>query len=233
MEFEEYCSLLKSAVQLLNLPRVQQEMVVDSHVDSLLDILEGSYERLHAFLESCSRDTELEKENADTIQRIRSLINDALSNISSEDRFSKTYPLSSPLIGRLEVWLDSEHTDLCICASVMLGNVARSEEVCRKLVLEYNVQAPLVNLLKRHSAVGVLHAAAGMLKNLAISGVDIREKISALGAIDACDKFLKQDSLGQIQYIGLSLIRVLINGSCKTRRENPSSKTIHLARLMV
>jgi len=97
----------------------------------------------------------------------------------------------------------------------MLGNIARSEEVCRKLVLEHKVHTPLVGILKEDSAVGVLHSAAGMLKNLAISGVDIREKIGALGAIDACDKFLRQDSLGQIQYIGLSLIRVLINGSCE------------------
>ena len=212
VDFEEYVSLIHSSGRLLEDPRFQKFMLSTCAVEIPLAILAQSYTR---FADVADEDLDEEDEPRDVVQhRTRNTLIVAMSDVSALDNFLEFYSLESPLIGSLLRWLSIEHVDLQICASIMLGNLARSETTCRALVFEKTAHIPLIQCLQTQSMVGVIHAAGGMLKNLALSCLEVRDQIGRSGGVEACDKLYNASSVAQIQYTGASLARLLIAGSC-------------------
>ena len=135
-----------------------------------------------------------------------------LSDVSAIPEFKDAYPLESPLVGSLRMWLAVSQAQLQVCACVMLGNLARSDDVCRTMVHDFQVQDPLINLLRTSDDTQVLHAATSFLKNLALMP-DNKNLIGEAGLIEVLSRLWSMDTAPQIQYAGASLTRQVVSGS--------------------
>jgi hypothetical protein len=143
---------------------------------------------------------------------MRLRINQSLSDISALPLFSKVYPLTSPLAGTLLPWLGQTEDQLQICACVMLGNLAREDEICEVMVNDLEIHISLVSILNSGAKGSVLHAALGFLKNLAIAG-DNRARLGEAGIIKAVSRLWLFDGVPQVQFSATSLTRQVIISS--------------------
>jgi hypothetical protein len=183
--------------------RFQDLCIKQQTVDDVLSVLQRSYKiDVH--------DSSNEEEQL--LAQLRLKINQALSDLSARPQFSEVYPLRSPLMQRLKSWLELPHDQLQICACVILGNLARSDEVCQAMVNTEGIHKPLINLLKVEARGSILHSALGFLKNLAIAGGN-RSKLGEAGIIAASSHLLSYDSIPQVQFFAVSLIRQVIASS--------------------
>ncbi|CAH1795499.1 unnamed protein product [Owenia fusiformis] len=109
-------------------------------------------------------------------------------------------------------WLHSNNAHLRVAGALAVGNYARNDSHCIKLV-EDSVTIFLLNLLRNHGnqdGVTLQHAIFSALKNLAIPAVN---KIIMLqtGIIDTVTPFSKTD-MSPVQFKLLGLLRMLVDG---------------------
>ncbi|KAG0270767.1 hypothetical protein BGZ95_001553 [Linnemannia exigua] len=96
-------------------------------------------------------------------------------------------------------WLKlSDREDLQTCAALCLGNVARSDNNCVKLVHEYQAVEPLIHVVRKATDLKASHAATGVLRNLALAERN-RELMGNAGVIQACFPLLKKDNALPLQ----------------------------------
>lgn len=172
-------------------------------VDEVLSTLEHSF--------SIEVDT-TSKEDVQAIAQLRLKINQALAETSASALFAEKYPLDSPLCQKLKTWVVAAEDQLQICGCVMLGNLARSDEVCQTMVQDLKIHEELIAVLKNNSRGAVLHASLGFLKNLAIAG-DNRISLVEAGIIPAISPLWDFDTVPQVQFAAASIARQLINAS--------------------
>ncbi|KZF22795.1 ARM repeat-containing protein [Xylona heveae TC161] len=207
-ELDDFVAIVNAAASFLENVKFQRQLILTRSVETSLSFLVESYSRFTPDGETPSEQDDTTKQ----LSQMRGNLIRALSDISYLPEFSQAYPLDSPLIGSLRMWLSVSQIQLQLCACVMLGNVARSDDVCRTMVHEFRVQDPLVNILETSNDTQLLHAAAGFLKNLAIPA----ENKTALGEgnlIETMARLWELDTLPQIQYSSASLARQVIGGS--------------------
>lgn len=149
---------------------------------------------------------ETSKEEVSGIAQIRLKINNALAEVSASDLFADRYPLDSPLAQTLKSWIVAEEEQLQICACVMLGNLARSDEVCQVMVRDLKIHEELIAVLESGSRGSVLHSVLGFLKNLAIAG-DNRASLGEAGIIPAVSRLWAFESVPQVQFMAASIAR--------------------------
>ncbi|PWY64740.1 ubiquinone biosynthesis protein [Aspergillus heteromorphus CBS 117.55] len=135
--------------------------------------------------------------------------NQVLAEISASDSFADFYPIESPLIQTLKAWMTSREDQLQICSCVMLGNLARSDAVCEKMVRDFNIHQDLISILRSDANAAVLHSALGYLKNLAIAG-DNRLIFGETGIISSISRLWQYDSVPQVQLAATSITRQVI-----------------------
>jgi hypothetical protein len=151
----------------------------------------------------------------DDIQALTQLglkINQTLAEISGSPLFAEYYPLDSALPQMLKTWLQTTEDQLQICSCVMLGNLARSDEVCQLMVRDLNIHQELISIIKSDAKGAVLHAALGFLKNLAIAG-DNRLYLGEAGIIPAVSHLWAYETVPQVQFAATSLARQIIISS--------------------
>ncbi|KAG9286825.1 hypothetical protein G9A89_012375 [Geosiphon pyriformis] len=105
------------------------------------------------------------------------------------------------ILDRFFQWLNigSSRDDLQICAALSLGNLARNDAHCIKLVQEFNVVKPLIQALTSSAKnFKIQHAVVGLLKNLAIP-VSNKAPIGSMGVIELVSPLLSQDTIQPIQ----------------------------------
>ncbi|KAF9930635.1 hypothetical protein FBU30_000261 [Linnemannia zychae] len=96
-------------------------------------------------------------------------------------------------------WLQlTDREDLQTCAALCLGNVARSDSHCVKLVHEYHAVEPLIHVVRKATDLKASHAATGVLRNLALAERN-REYMGNAGVIQACFPLLKKDNALPLQ----------------------------------
>lgn len=145
-------------------------------------------------------------EETKALLQTRLKINQALAEVSASSLFMKYYPLDSGLSKTLKSWVVSDEDQLQICACVMLGNLARSDEVCQVMVRDLKIHEELISVLNSDARGAVLHSALGFLKNLAISG-DNRVSLAEAGIIPAVSRLWAYDSVPQVQFSAASITR--------------------------
>lgn len=204
-EFSQYACLVNSLTTYLQSQRLQAACIQHKLVDQLLAILRRSY--TIPVDESSTEDKQL-------LNQLRLKLNQALSDVSALPEFGKTYPFSSELMQTLRGWLTAESQDhLQICACVMLGNLARDDATCRAMITELSIHTSLVAILTTPGARGgALHASLSFLKNLAIAEPN-RDLLGGEGVIPAAAKLCALDSIPQVQFAAVSLLRLLITSS--------------------
>ncbi|KAL3441919.1 armadillo-type protein [Aspergillus insuetus] len=203
LELSQFNCLASCLAAYLNNDRFQNICLSKNLLPDVLSLLEHSL--------SFNRTSSVEDAQAITQSRLK--INQALAETSGSPLFAELYPIDSRLSQTLKSWLTSTDSELQICACVMLGNLARSDEVCIAMVRDLKMHVELIAVLNRNNARGaVLHSALGFLKNLAIAS-DNREYLVDVGIIPAISRLWGYETVPQVQLAATSITRQLIISS--------------------
>ena len=154
----------------------------------------------------------LSNDDIQVLAQVQLRINQTLAEISGTPLFAEYYPLDSDLSRMLRSWLQRTEDQLQICSCVMLGNLARSDEVCQVMVRELSIHRDLISIVKSDAKGAVLHAALGFLKNLAIAG-DNRLHLGQAGIIPAVSRLWEYETVPQVQFAATSIVRQMIIAS--------------------
>ncbi|KAJ5929669.1 hypothetical protein N7454_006619 [Penicillium verhagenii] len=195
--FEHYASMINCLSTYLEKERFQNACISNNMVEMLLSVLHKS---LSVEIDNTS------KEDVQALAQSRLKINQALSDVSASSIFAEHYPLDSTLTKTLKSWIGAEEDQLQICACVMLGNLARSDEVCKVMVQDLKIHEELIAVLNSDARGSVLHSALGFLKNLAIAG-DNRGSLAEAGIIPAVSHLWAFDSVPQVQFSAATIAR--------------------------
>lgn len=203
MTLEYYSPLVNSLAKYLENERFQNVCISNGMVEGVLATLRRSF--------SIEIDQSSVEETKALLQ-LRLKINQALAEVSASSLFMEHYPLNSALSKTLKSWVVADDDQLQICACVMLGNLARSDEVCQVMVRDLKIHEELISLLNSDARGAVLHSALGFLKNLAIAG-DNRVSLAEAGIIPAVSRLWAYDSVPQVQFSAASIARQVIISS--------------------
>lgn len=203
MTLEYYSPLVNSLFKYLENERFQNVCISNGMVEGVLTTLRRSF--------SIEIDQSSVEETKALLQ-LRLKLNQALAEVSAAPLFMEHYPLNSALSQTLKSWVVADEDQLQICACVMLGNLARSDEVCQVMVRDLKIHEELISLLNSDARGAVLHSALGFLKNLAIAG-DNRVSLAEAGIIPAVSRLWAYDSVPQVQFSAASIARQVIISS--------------------
>ncbi|KAJ5389348.1 uncharacterized protein N7496_000416 [Penicillium cataractarum] len=196
-EFEHFSSLVNSLSAYLEKERFQDACISNGMVEDVLSVLRRSF--------SIEID-ETSKDEVSGLAQIKLKINQALAEVSASSLFAEHYPLDSALAQTLKSWIVADEDQLQVCACVMLGNLARSDEVCQVMVRDLKIHEELISVLESGSRGAVLHSALGFLKNLAIAG-DNRISLAEAGIIPAVSRLWAFESVPQVQFSAATIAR--------------------------
>ncbi|CAG8024779.1 unnamed protein product [Penicillium olsonii] len=197
LEFGHFSSLATALAAYLEKEKFQNVCVSHKMVEGVLDVLRRSFS------------VEVDQSSAEDVKaaaQLRLKTNQALAEVSASPLFAENYPLDSPLSHTLKSWVVASEDQLQICACVMLGNLARSDEVCRVMVRELKIHEELISVLNGDSRGAVLHSSLGFLKNLAIAS-DNRAALGEAGIIPAVSRLWAYESVPQVQFSAASIAR--------------------------
>ncbi|CAG8905767.1 unnamed protein product [Penicillium nalgiovense] len=184
LDFAHFSSLATSLAAYLENERFQSVCISNGMVEGVLDVLRHSF--------SIVVDPSL-GEDVKALAQLRLKINQALAET-------------------LKSWVVATEDQLQICACVMLGNLARSDEVCQVMVRDLKIHEELISVLRGNARGAVLHSSLGFLKNLAIAG-DNRAILGEAGIIPAISRLWAYESVPQVQFSAASIARQVIISS--------------------
>lgn len=202
VSFSQFSSLVTCLTAFLDRKRFQDVCIANRMIDRVLSVLERSF----------SIEGARSGENIQSLVQLQLKLNQSLAGLSGSPLFIEVYPLESPLTQTLKSWLSESEDQLQVCACVMLGNLARSDEVCEKMIRELNIHTQLVSILKTDAKAAVLHSVLGFLKNLAIA----RGNSLQLGDADiipAISRLWGYEAVPQVQLAAVSVARQVIISS--------------------
>jgi hypothetical protein len=204
--FAQFACLVECLSRYLQNERFQNACVQHGLVEKLLSVLRHSYD-IKDVDESSSEDVKL-------LAQTQLKLNQTISDVSAVSEFAEVYPIGSSLFNSLKSWMAEPEDQLQICACVILGNLARSDEVCRLMISELDIHRSLIAMLKQNNNArgSVMHAALGFLKNLAILEEN-RGKLGEADIIPTVSHLWTSDTIPQVQLAAVSLIRLVINSS--------------------
>lgn len=201
--FEHYAPLVTSLSAYLEKERFQNACIKNQMVEKALSVLKRSI--------TIEIDTS-SKEDVQNLAQLRLKINTALAEVSASPLFAEYYPLNSSLSKTLKSWIIAEEDQLQICACVMLGNLARSDEICTTMVNDLRIHEELISVINSEARGAVLHSVLGFLKNLAIASEN-RRSLAEAGIIPAISRLWAFDSVPQVQFSASTIARQVIISS--------------------
>ncbi|KAJ3098190.1 hypothetical protein HDU97_004199 [Phlyctochytrium planicorne] len=138
------------------------------------------------------------------------------------------------IIDRFKRWMtlgfgvetEIEEDEIRMSGALCIGNLARSDVTCTRLVQDFGVGSALLDLLQieknrlltvglkeeTKSCVKVLHAVVGALKNLSIASAD-RKVLGDLGVIPPVAELLELDGVKPVQFSCIGVLKNLSAGS--------------------
>ncbi|KFY09108.1 hypothetical protein V492_05621 [Pseudogymnoascus sp. VKM F-4246] len=209
LDLEDFISVVSSATKYLQHARFQVALCNSMALYAALRLVLVSYTRLEDSLGEAAAPDE---EDTKRLAVWRTEMNQVLSDISALPEFAARCPVNSTMSSYLRKWLSSPQLQLQVCACIMLGNLARSDEVCEEFVQKSRIHKPLMDILTTATDSQVLYSAIGFLKNLALPA---RNKVELGNAdlIEILPRLWAMDTLPQIQYSAISLARQLLIGN--------------------
>ena len=222
IDVDDCVSLVDAAILHMKHERFQQHLITHDLLNIPLTLLLRSYTTesnsnatTPRGLMAPIRDATEEQE----LFRIRSSLIETLSDISALPEFSARYAdTNSPLVEVLIEWLSVTRAQLQLCSCVMLGNLARSDEMCKVMVFQLQIHTTLISMIKSSSDTQVLHSALSFLRNLGLPA-ETKQTIGETDAIGTVARLWSSDTLPQIAYAATSLTRQIINGSLPNVRK--------------
>lgn len=208
-DLDDYFPLLNSCIILLRHDRTKE--VLSTHLGLILQIFRKVSERLQilpADLSDAEHKSILEAADSELLDLLCDMASNANISISNEDG-SRPWKI-------LRDWLsttDQQLPHVCfVCAALVVGNLAREDDVCESLVLDQGIHLPLIESIQNDKDRRVLHAAGGCLRNLSVPTKN-KEVIAEAGALEAIMGMLQISVVRELPYLGACITRQLVNGS--------------------
>ncbi|KAF9973867.1 hypothetical protein BGZ73_002859 [Actinomortierella ambigua] len=208
-EADSYLDLMDALVDILRavLPKgsVQIFTLQERLVPSLLSIVRD------VATNDEGKDEAEKKEDATKLADIKAGIVEAIVSVSLSDENMVPIFNNKQIMDTFLSWLELEdREDLQTCAALCLGNVARSDQHCVKLVHEYQAIEPLIHVVRKAQDLKASHAATGVLRNLALPERN-RDIMGNAGVIQACFPLLKKDNAVPLQSNVIGILKRLSN----------------------
>lgn len=218
MNVDDRVSLVDAAIEHLKLEWFQRHMIELDLVDLPLDLLiQWYFPQGHA---STRQGTSMEllsppisNAEQEQLSLMRSNIIQSMSDVSALPEFAARHSsMDSPLVERLLGWLSGTHSQLQLCSCIMLGNLARSDSICRTMISDFALHEKLLSILKVSSDRQVLHSILGFLRNLGLLPQN-KQILGDAGTIEAVARLWTTDTTPQLSHAAASLVRQVINGN--------------------
>lgn len=187
---QDYVALL---VHYLQDPEFQQKAATPEAMEKLLQLLldfelnELTKEELELVMQELSTQNNPNETSSDDIPitlMVR-LVN-CVSALSASDAFVQNFTLESRIVRTLEAKLiQREATPSQVCACVMLGNLATSDQVCTEMVQKKEMHTPLIRILATRNEQALLYAASGFMRHLTFPERN-RPILGSAGLIETC-----------------------------------------------
>ncbi|KAH7088185.1 GTP binding protein-like protein [Paraphoma chrysanthemicola] len=195
--YHEYVAIL---VHYIQDPEFQSKIATPTYLDDLITLMLDFEERLTqsspedmqaVFRElAITKHDETSPSEETSVILLSQLIN-GISSLSASDAFAASFNIQSPTVERMPAKLAYLATDRpsSVCACVMLGNLAMSDEICIAMVHNMQLHLPLRDIFffSKHSA--LLYAALGFLRHLAFPEQN-RTELGDARIIEASQRFL-------------------------------------------
>lgn len=203
-DVEDFIGLVAVALAYLACETFQSSLISDNQVPLLMDAF------YHAHVGFAIDDIDDEHVVAQ-MKQLRSSLLSALADVSGNNSFAPSYPLSHDVPQTLLDWIRGSNLFLQSAACLALGNISRSDAASIALVEDYRAQEPLVKLLSNPDVTDpqLLHAACSFLKNLAIPPGN-KSQLKDLLLPQCVPRLYSLDALPQIQFAAVSLTRLLL-----------------------
>lgn len=205
VELEEFLALIGTTCTYLENERFQKHILADP---KCLETCLLAADEIHA-RNTPEREDVLDSDDKQQLTKLQSKLAGVLSDISALPDFSTAYSLDSSFVKRMRTWLLSTKPHQEICACVILGNLARSDEACTSMVQTEGVHVALISLLESASDTTLIHGILSFLKNLSIPQAN-KELLMQAGIFDTLPRLWKLTTTPAIQLSALSLTRLLI-----------------------
>lgn len=203
-DVDDFIALVGVAVAYLANDEFQTRVISEHHLELFMD----AFYHAHVGFDIDQIDDE------DTVAQLKQLrvsLLTTLADISGNDAFVSTYPLSDRVPQSFLAWIRSNNSFLQSAGCLALGNISRSDEASTALVDTYKAHEPLVRLLSNPAVTDsqLVHAACSFLKNLAIP-LGNKPQLKDLLLPQCIPRIYSLDTLPQIQFAAVSLTRLLL-----------------------
>ncbi|KAF8933143.1 hypothetical protein BGZ52_008498 [Haplosporangium bisporale] len=194
---DSYLDLMDAAADILRAVASRESAQIaiqnEGTLGPLLDILQDA-ETLDE-----GKTEEEKKEDDKKLGEIKAALVELVVSVTLADANMVPIFNNKEIMERFLSWLNlADREDLQTTAALCLGNVARSDQHCVKLVHEYQAVEPLIHVVRKATDLKASHAATGVLRNLALPERN-REVMGNSGVIQACFPLLKKDNALPLQ----------------------------------
>lgn len=178
-------------------PDFQSNVATPKFVDDLVVLMLDLEARLSSedieavFQELAITKTDETPQSEETTVLLLSQLINSISSLSATDAFAQGFTVRSPVIERVRAKLKypTDKSPSAVCACVMLGNLAMSDEVCIDMVSIMQLHLPLRDMLFFDTHSALLYAALGFLRHLAFPEAN-RTELGDARVIEACHDFI-------------------------------------------
>lgn len=192
--YHEYVAIL---VHYLQDPDFQQKVATPTLLDDLVSLMLDLESRVTpedieaVFKElSIAKSDETVTSEGTSVLLLTQLIN-SIAAISATDAFAQRFSVTSQVIEKIRTKLrapaDSPST---VCACVMLGNLAMSDEICIDMVSIMEIHVTLIGILSSSSRPALLFAATGFMRHLTFPEANRSVLVNA-GLLQTCCRLLE------------------------------------------
>ncbi|KAF5670545.1 rap1 gtpase-gdp dissociation stimulator 1 [Fusarium heterosporum] len=220
-DIEDFLALVSTAASYLANDSFQERLLTSKQADVFVKVY---YIALTQF------DSELDdEETAKELGQLCTSLLTTLADLTGNDAFPAHYPLESSVPQSLLGWLKEPHVILQSAACLALGNLSRSDQASTAFVQKYQAHLPLIALLSdpEVAEAQLLHAALSFLKNLAIPAQN-KPLLGDLLKPAAIPRILTIDTLPQVQFSAVSLLRLLLVNSAENVRQVTMPRTVEV-----
>lgn len=187
--YHEYVAIL---VHYLQDPEFQQTVATPETLEKLVDLMLDfearlTPEEIHGVFRSLSIQTDAAKLAAeDTTTLLMLQLINSISSISASDAFVNNFNIHSPVVKKIisKLLLPSASPSN-VCACVILGNLATSDEVSIDMVKDMGLHLTLLDILSSQREPALLYAAAGFMRHLVFPPAN-RTVLGEAGLIETC-----------------------------------------------
>ncbi|XP_014557119.1 hypothetical protein COCVIDRAFT_98002 [Bipolaris victoriae FI3] len=200
LQFDEdhYLEYIAILVHYLQDPEFQQRIATPKLLDDLVTLMLEFEARLQpeeikAVFEELATSKNADSTSSDEAQvLLMAQLIGMLSAASASDIFSQNFNIRSPVIERMEAklrapWESAQPSTICAC--VMMGNLAMSDEVCIDMVKIMELHVRLITIMKKSDKPALLYAAAGIVRHLTFPEAN-RALLADAGLMEACCRML-------------------------------------------